>query len=229
MSKILIIEDDDNIATLEKDYLAMSNYNVVIINDGLKGLKEAETGQYDLIIIDIMLPSINGFDIIKKIRDKLDIPLLVVSARSDDFDKVQGLGLGADDYITKPFSASEIVARVKNQLARYERLLGTSKDNSIIEINGININKDSRRVEINGREVIFTTTEFDMLLFLASNPDIVFNKEILFDRLWGIEEFGDIATVAVHIQKIRKKIEKDPANPKIIETVWGAGYRFNRY
>ncbi|WP_105617068.1 response regulator transcription factor [Vallitalea okinawensis] len=229
MARVLIIEDDKNIAGLEKDYLEINDFKTKIIGEGIAGLKEALSGNYDLVIVDLMLPGIDGFDICKKIRDKLEIPIIIVSARTEDIDKVRGLGLGADDYMTKPFSPSELIARVKNQLARYERLLGKSKESSLIEINGITINKDSRKVWVNGVEKSFTTTEFDLLLFFSSNPDIVHSKAILFDRIWGEDDFGDIATVAVHVQKVRKKIEKDPANPKIIETIWGFGYRFNKY
>jgi DNA-binding response OmpR family regulator len=228
MAKILIIEDDNNIASLEKDYLEMNGYETKIVSDGLVGMKEAKVGGYDLIIIDIMLPTVNGFDICREIREDLQIPLIIVSARTDDYDKVRGLGLGADDYMTKPFSPSELVARVKNQLSRYERLLGKKKDTNLIEINNIIINKQSRRVTLAGKEIALTGTEFDMLLFFAANPDIVHSKTTLFDRVWGEEEFGEISTVAVYVQKIRKKIEKDPANPKMIETVWGNGYRFNK-
>ena len=229
MAKILIIEDDKNIAGLEKDYLEMNGYETKIVADGLEGVKEARTKVYDLIIIDVMLPTINGFDICAMIRDELSIPMIIVSARNDDIDKIKGLGLGADDYITKPFSPSELIARVKNQLARYERFLKTNEDGVTLEYHNIVLNKESRKVIIGGKEVAFTATEFDMLQFFMKNPDIVHSKTILFDRIWGEDEYGDIATVAVYIQKIRKKIEKNPSSPKIIETVWGAGYRFNKF
>jgi len=228
MSKILIIEDDLNIASLEKDFLEINDYEVDIIADGQKGLKAALSGEYDLIIIDIMLPVVNGFDILMTIRDKVDIPCIVVSARADDVDKIKGLGLGADDYMTKPFNPNELVARVNNQLSRYQRFFSKNSPTEI-DLNGIRINQDSRKVFVNNKEVAFTTTEFDMLLYFIQNPDIVHSKTKLFDRIWGEDEFGDIGTVAVHVQKIRKKIEKDSSNPKIIETVWGAGYRFNKY
>lgn len=229
MANVLIIEDDSNIAELEKDYLEISGFTTQIEEDGVAGLNKALSGAYDLIIIDLMLPGIDGFHICKKIRETLEIPIIIVSARTDDIDKIRGLGLGADDYMTKPFSPSELVARVKNQLARYKRLLGKTVESPLIEVNGITINKDSRKVWVDGVERSFTTTEFDMLLFFASNPDIVHSKNTLFDRIWGEEEFGDIATVPVHVQKVRKKIEKDPTHPKIIETVWGFGYRFNKF
>lgn len=229
MAKILIIEDDKNIADLEKDYLEINGYETKVIADGLEGVKEAKTKAYDLIIIDLMLPTINGFDIISMIRDELSIPMIIVSARMDDIDKIKGLGLGADDYITKPFSPSELIARVKNQLIRYERFMKVNEESSVIEYHHISLNKEARKVIVNGKEVPFTTTEFDMLLFFMKNPDIVHSKSVLFDRIWGEEEYGDIAAVAVYVQKIRKKIEKEPSNPKVIETVWGAGYRFNKF
>ena len=229
MAKILIIEDDKNIADLEKDYLEINGYETKVLADGLEGVKEARTKAYDLIIIDLMLPTINGFDIISMIRDELSIPMIIVSARTDDIDKIKGLGLGADDYITKPFSPSELIARVKNQLTRYERFMKVNEESSVIEYHHISLNKEARKVIVNDKEVSFTTTEFDMLLFFMKNPDIVHSKSILFDRIWGEEEYGDIAAVAVYVQKVRKKIEKDPSNPKVIETVWGAGYRFNKF
>jgi len=228
MAKILIIEDDKNIADLEKDYLEINGYETKVVADGLEGVKEARTKLYDLIIIDLMLPTINGFDIVSMIRDELSVPMIIVSARTDDIDKIKGLGLGADDYITKPFSPSELIARVKNQLSRYERFMKVNEETSVIEYHQISLNKEARKVIVRGKEVPFTTTEFDMLLFFMKNPDIVHSKSILFDRIWGEDEYGDIAAVAVYVQKIRKKIEKEPSNPKVIETVWGAGYRFNK-
>jgi len=228
MDKILIIEDDMQIASLEKDFLEMNGFEVVVATDGHKGLKEAMTKEYQLIIIDIMLPSVNGYDILMMIRDKLNIPFIVVSARSDDMDKIKGIELGADDYMTKPFNPNELVARVKNQLARYNRLLNINKTQGEIEYNGVVINEESRRVYVNMEEIILTTTEFDILLFFMKNPDIVHSKQTIFERVWGEDEYGDIGTVPVYVQKIRKKIEKDYTHPKIIETVWGVGYRFNR-
>lgn len=228
MDKILIIEDDVQIASLEKDFLEMNGFEVKVENDGHKGLKEAMTKEYQLIIIDIMLPSVNGYDILMMIRDKLNIPFIVVSARSDDIDKIKGIELGADDYMTKPFNPNELVARVKNQLARYDRLLNMNKQHGEIEFNGVNINEESRRVYVNEKEIIMTTTEFDILLFFMKNPDIVHSKQTIFERVWGEDEYGDIGTVPVYVQKIRKKIEKDYTHPKVIETVWGVGYRFNR-
>ena len=228
MNKILIIEDDQQIAALEKDFLEMNGFEVAIETDGHKGLKEAMTGDYQLIIIDIMLPNVNGYDILMMIRDKLNIPFIVVSARSDDMDKIKGIELGADDYMTKPFNPNELVARVKNQLSRYDRLLNMKSKQGEIEYNGVLINEESRRVYANKEEVITTTTEFDILLFFMKNPDIVHSKQTIFERVWGEDEYGDIGTVPVYVQKIRKKIEKDYTRPKIIETVWGVGYRFNR-
>lgn len=227
MSKILIIEDEDAIADLEKDYLELSGFEVEIEGDGLKGLEQSLNKDYDLIILDLMLPGMDGFEICKKIREKKNTPIIMVSAKKDDIDKIRGLGLGADDYMTKPFSPSELVARVKAHMARYERLIGSNVQmNDIIEIRGIKIDKTARRVWVNGEETNFTTKEFDLLTFLAQNPNRVFTKEELFREIWDMESIGDIATVTVHIKKIREKIEYDTAKPQYIETIWGVGYRF---
>lgn len=227
MSKILIVEDEEAIADLEKDYLEMSGYEVRIENDGIKGLEAAMNEEVDLIILDLMLPGIDGYDICKKVREEKNIPIIMVSAKKDDIDKIRGLGLGADDYMTKPFSPSELVARVKAHLSRYERLIGSNqKSNDIVEIRGIRIDKTARRVYINGEEKIFTTKEFDLLTFLAENPNHVFTKDELFREIWDMDSIGDIATVTVHIKKIREKIEFDTSKPQYIETIWGVGYRF---
>lgn len=227
MSKILIVEDELPIAELEKDYLELSDFEVVIETDGNKGADMALSGEYDLIILDIMLPGTDGFEICKAVREKFDIPVIMVSAKKEDIDKIRGLGLGADDYLTKPFSPSELVARVKAHLTRYKRLMGNQlKENEIIEIRGIKIDKTARRVYLNGEEKIFTTKEFDLLCFLAQNPNHVFTKEELFQEIWGFSSVGDIATVTVHIKKIREKVERDASKPEYIETIWGVGYRF---
>ena len=227
MSKILIIEDEVAIADLERDYLEISGYEVEVENDGIKGLDRALNEEFDLYILDLMLPGIDGFEICKQIREKKNTPILMVSAKKDDIDKIRGLGLGADDYVTKPFSPSELVARVKAHMARYERLIGsTVVENDIIEIRGIKIDKTARRVWINGEEKQFTTKEFDLLTFLAENPNHVFTKEELFREIWDMESIGEIATVTVHIKKIREKIELNTAKPQYIETIWGVGYRF---
>ena len=227
MSKILIIVDEVAIADLERDYLEISGYEVEVENDGIKGLDRALNEEFDLYILDLMLPGIDGFEICKQIREKKNTPILMVSAKKDDIDKIRGLGLGADDYVTKPFSPSELVARVKAHMARYERLIGsTVVENDIIEIRGIKIDKTARRVWINGEEKQFTTKEFDLLTFLAENPNHVFTKEELFREIWDMESIGDIATVTVHIKKIREKIELNTAKPQYIETLWGVGYRF---
>ena len=227
MDKILIIEDEQAIAELEKDYLELSGFDVTIENSGDKGLEKALQGDYKLIILDLMLPKVDGFEICKRVREEKNIPMIMVSAKKDDIDKIRGLGLGADDYMTKPFSPSELVARVKAHLARYERLLGSGvKENEIIEIRGIKIDKTARRVYINGEEKAFTTKEFDLLTFLAENPNHVYTKEELFQEIWDMESIGDIATVTVHIKKIREKIEANTSKPQYIETIWGVGYRF---
>ena len=227
MSRILIVEDEVAIADLEKDYLELSGFEVEIENDGTKGLERALHEEFDLFILDLMLPGVDGFEICKKFRETKNTPILMVSAKKDDIDKIRGLGLGADDYVTKPFSPSELVARVKAHLARYERLIGSNMpQNDIIEIRGIKIDKTARRVWVNGEEKQFTTKEFDLLTFLAENPNHVFTKEELFRKIWDMESIGDIATVTVHIKKIREKIEMNTNKPQYIETIWGVGYRF---
>ncbi len=228
MKQILIIEDDQNIAELERDYLEANGYQVKIVNTGDAGLKEAIDGAYDLILLDLMLPGLSGFSICREVREKKDTPVLMVSARRDDIDKIRGLGLGADDYIVKPFSPSELVARVKAHIARYERLTakGGTPCHNVISFNGLEIDSDARRIYVNHEEVSFTNKEFDLILFLAQNPNIVFSKDTLFDRIWGLDSMGETSTVTVHINRIREKIEKDMTNPQYIETVWGAGYRF---
>ncbi|MCR5023910.1 MAG: response regulator transcription factor [Lachnospiraceae bacterium] len=227
MSRILIIEDEDSIADLEKDYLELSDFEVETENDGQRGLSKAIEDDWNLIILDLMLPGIDGFEICKKIREVKNTPVIIVSAKKDDIDKIRGLGLGADDYMTKPFSPSELVARVKAHLSRYERLVQSGiKSNDIVEIRGLKIDKTARRVWVNGEEKQFTTKEFDLLTFLASNPDRVFSKDEIFRNIWDMDSIGDIATVTVHIKKIREKIEVDSSNPQYIETIWGVGYRF---
>lgn len=227
MSKILIVEDEESIADLEKDYLELSGFEVEVANDGQTGLDKALFGDFDLVILDLMLPGVDGFEICRKVRAEKNTPIIMVSAKKDDIDKIRGLGLGADDYMTKPFSPSELVARVKAHLARYERLIGsTAQKNDIIEIRGIRIDKTARRVWVNEEEKQFTTKEFDLLTFLAENPNHVFTKDELFSKIWDMESIGDIATVTVHIKKIREKIEFNTAKPQYIETIWGVGYRF---
>ncbi len=227
MSKILIVEDELSIAELEKDYLELSGFDVEIETTGDVGLDRAIKEDFDLFILDLMLPNVDGFEICRRVREMKNTPILLVSAKKDDIDKIRGLGLGADDYMTKPFSPSELVARVKAHLARYERLIGSNvQENEIIEIRGIKIDKTARRVYVNGEEKNFTTKEFDLLTFLAQNPNHVFTKEELFNKIWDMESIGDIATVTVHIKKIREKIEFDTAKPQYIETIWGVGYRF---
>ena len=227
MSKIFIVEDEGAIADLEKDYLELSGFEVEVENDGNMGLQKALEEDFDLLILDLMLPGVDGFEICRRVRDEKDVPIIMVSAKKDDIDKIRGLGLGADDYMTKPFSPSELVARVKAHMERYNRLVGSSVvKNDIIEIRGIKIDKTARRIWVNGEEKTFTTKEFDLLTFLAENPNRVFTKAELFRQIWDMESVGDIATVTVHIKKIREKIEFNTAKPQYIETIWGVGYRF---
>ena len=225
MSRILIIEDDKSIAELERDYLELNGFEVTICEDGTKGLEEALGGGYDLILLDLMLPGSDGFDICRKVREKQNTPIIIVSAKHEDIDKIRGLGLGADDYMTKPFSPGEMVARVRAHLNRYERLIGSGK-NEIIEIRGQKIDRTARKVWVNGEEKNLTAREFDLLAFLAANPNHVYSRDELFREIWGMESVGDIATVTVHIKKIREKVELNSAKPQYIETIWGVGYRF---
>ncbi len=226
-SRILIIEDEESIAELEKDYLELSDFEVETENNGRTGLDRALKEEWDLIILDLMLPDVDGFKICEEIRAAKNTPVIIVSAKKDDVDKIHGLGLGADDYMTKPFSPSELVARVKAHLARYERLIKSGMpENDMVEIRGLKIDKTARRVWVNGEEKPFTTKEFDLLTFLASHPNHVYSKEELFRNIWDMDSIGDIATVTVHIKKIREKIEIDSSNPQYIETIWGVGYRF---
>jgi len=225
--KVLIIEDEISIAELQRDYLEINGFEVEIELTGDRGLDKALKGQFDLIILDLMLPNIDGFEICRKLRDHIDIPILMVTARKEDIDKIRGLGIGADDYITKPFSPSELVARVKAHIARYDRLKGSDdRRTELINIRNIYIDKSARKVKKDDTELILTTKEYELLVFLAQNANRVFSREQLFDKIWGMEACGDIATVTVHIKKIREKIELDTSNPQYIETIWGVGYRF---
>jgi len=232
MKKILIIEDDNSIAEIVRDFLEISGYAATIKADGLEGLKEALTGGYDMILLDLQLPSLDGFEICKKVREKgIIVPILMATAKVEDVDKIRGLGLGADDYISKPFSLPELVARVKANLAQYERIQllanpAATIDEKDLHIGNVRLNEKARRVYVSEVEVDFKTREFDLLHFLMAHPETVFSKETLYERIWGMDAFGDIRTVAVHINRIRDKIETDPQNPVHIQTVWGAGYRF---
>mgnify|MGYP000271934728 CR=1 FL=1 len=227
MAKILIVDDEPRIRELIREHLQYAGYVCEEAGDGSAALSLLSGGGFDLVILDLMLPGVDGFEICRKVRAEKNTPIIMISAKKDDIDKIRGLGLGADDYMTKPFSPSELVARVKAHMARYERLVGSGvQENEIIEIRGIKIDKTARRVWVNGEEKQFTTKEFDLLTFLAENPNRVFTKEELFREIWDMESIGDIATVTVHIKKIREKIEFNTAKPQYIETIWGVGYRF---
>lgn len=227
MDKILIIEDDVAIAEIERDYLELDGFAVEIAADGNVGLERGLSGEHSLILLDLMLPGVDGFAICRALREQIDVPILMVTARQEDIDKIRGLGLGADDYIEKPFSPSVLVARVKAHLARYRRLTGSERTSGEIQIGGIRLNEETHRVYVDGREVELTNKEYELLLFFMLNVDVVFSREQLYERIWGWDAMGDSATVAVHINRLRKKIEQDPANPRYIVSVWGAGYRFN--
>lgn len=227
LKKILIIEDDKSIAEIERDFLEINGFETSIVEDGVEGLKQATSGEYNLILLDLMLPGMDGYEICKKIRGVIDVPIIMVTAKIEDVDKIRGLGLGADDYVSKPFSPTELVARVKANLAQYERLTsGQTVKNEEIQVGNIKVNPQTHRVYVDGKEIEFKNKEYELLLFLVTNPDIVFSKEMLYERIWGMDAYGDIKTVAVHVNRLREKIEKDPSNPIHIETVWGAGYRF---
>lgn len=233
MRKVLIVEDELEIAELEKDYLELSDFDVTIVPDGFEGEKLAMTGEYDLLILDVMLPGQDGYEICRKYREKFLAPVIMVSAKKEDIDKIHGLGLGADDYVTKPFSPGELVARVKAHLNRYEKLVSHQpeviSDNSDMIVSGeLKIDQTARRVFIGEEEKNLTSKEFELLYFLASNPNHVFSKEELFQEIWGMSSEGDNATVTVHVKKIREKIEKDTSNPEYIETRWGMGYCFKK-
>lgn len=227
MDKILIIEDDTAIAEIERDYLELDGFAVEIAADGNTGFERGLSGEHSLILLDLMLPGMDGFAICRALREQIDVPILMVTARQEDIDKIRGLGLGADDYIEKPFSPSVLVARVKAHLARYRRLTSSERTSGEIQIGGIRLNEETHRVYVDGREVELTNKEYELLLFFMLNVDVVFSREQLYERIWGWDAMGDSATVAVHINRLRKKIEQDPANPRYIVSVWGAGYRFN--
>ena len=227
MSKILIIEDDIAIAEIERDYLEINGFEVKIENDGVSGMNTALKGGFQLVLLDLMLPEIDGFTVCRSLREHLDIPILMVTAKKEDIDKIRGLGLGADDYIVKPFSPGELVARVQAHIATYNRLKGGIQEiQPEITVGAIRINPKSHRVFVKEKEISLKNKEYELLLFLVTNADMVFDKETLYERIWGMDSVGDNATVAVHINRLREKIEDDPSSPHYIETVWGAGYRF---
>ncbi|WP_431803438.1 response regulator transcription factor [Halobacillus andaensis] len=226
MEWILVIEDEREIAELERDYLEMNGFVVDIEGDGEAGLQKALQEDYDLLLLDLMLPGTSGFEICKKVRKEKELPILMITAKTSDIDKVRGLGLGADDYIVKPFSPNELVARVKAHLTRYQRLVGKEDNKKDIRVRGLHIDSSSRRVFVNGEEKTLTAKEFDLLEFMALHPNRVFSKDDLMERIWGFDALGDNTTVTVHVRRIREKIEKNASKPAFIETIWGVGYRF---
>lgn len=229
MTRLLIAEDDPEIAMLERDYLEIAGYQVTVVDNGQQAVTEALNGGYALILLDLMLPGCGGYDVCRLIRDRVDIPILMVTARTESVDKILGLGLGADDYIPKPFDPAELVARVKAHLSRYARLTGGGQaEPEMIDLGRVQILPQSWKVLKDGQEIKMPNREFALLKYLAERPNVVFSKEKLFETIWGYDYMGDSATVTVHIGRIRDKVEDDPAHPKLIETVWGAGYRLNR-
>ena len=232
-AKILIVEDDKEIAAIEKDFLEINGFEVVIDNNGIHGKEHALSGDFSLILLDLMLPGIDGISICREVRERIDVPILMVTAKGEDSDKIRGLGFGADDYIAKPFSPTELVARVKSHIARYERLTKNTKNPQSqkvqaeeIDFTWLRINTGTHRVYVHEDEIILTNKEYELLYFLASNPGILFSKEQIYDKIWGEGMYGDLKTVAVHINRLREKVEKNPAEPEHIQTVWGSGYRF---
>lgn len=227
--KILIVEDDESILQLEKDYLEANGFRVETATNGADGLNLALGGGFDLILLDVMLPKVSGLEICKKVREISNIPILFVSAKRDDIDKIKGLGLGADDYIVKPFSPSELAARVIAHIKRYERLVGSSKpQSSVIEIGTLKIDKTARRVFVNSKEITLTNKEFDLLACFAEEPDKIFSKEELFEKIWQYDSMGETSTVTVHVNRIRDKLFAADKDFQGVNTVWGRGYRFNK-
>ena len=194
--------------------------------NGTRGLTEAMTGGYDLILLDVMLPGMDGFQICRKLRDKIDVPIMMVTAKRTDIDKIRGLGFGADDYIEKPFSPGVLVAKVKSQLAQYERLKGKPHEKKCITIGDISLESDTHRVFVRGQEKVLPNKEFKLLEFLMLHADVVHSRETLYTRIWGMDSLGNTATVPVHINRLREAVEEDPADPKHILTIWGVGYKF---
>ena len=227
--RILIVEDDESILQLEKDYLEASGFSVDWALNGKSGLELALTNKYDLLLLDVMLPKVNGLEICKRVREVSNIPIIFVSAKRDDIDKIKGLGLGADDYIVKPFSPSELAARVIAHIKRYDRLVGSQAPaSSIIEIGSLKIDKSARRVFVNSVEVTLTNKEFDLLACLADEPDKIFSKEELFEKIWQYDSMGETSTVTVHVNRVRDKLFAADKNFEGVNTVWGRGYRFNK-
>lgn len=226
MTKILIIEDDADIAAIEKDYLEINNYEVTVATTGTEGINQAMSNKFDLILLDIMLPEVNGFDVCRQIRNKVDVPILMVTARREDIDKILGLGLGADDYIEKPFSPGVLIAKIKSHIAQYQRLTSSHQQADVVVLGDIELNTKTHRVFVRGEEKILKNKEFQLLEFLMLNPDAVFSRNDLYNQIWGMDSIGDTATVAVHINRLREIIEIIPSAPKHIQTVWGVGYKF---
>lgn len=224
MNRILIVEDELDLANIIKDYLEKELYEVEICTEGDKAIEIFDKFKPSLVILDLMLPGMNGYEICQNIRIKSTIPILILSAKIDEFDKVKGLNLGADDYITKPFRPRELLARVNAQLRRSQVF---NKENlEMIDIENIRIYTKEYKVEKNGRDLDLSRNEFELLVFLSKNPRQVFSREQLYERIWGFDSYGDLNTVTVTINRLRQKIEDNPKNPMYILTVWGVGYKF---
>ena len=224
--RILIIEDEKALASLLSDYLSADGLEVESRADGASGLEAALSGSFDLVLLDLMLPVMDGFEVCRRLRAERDVPVLILSARREDGDKIRGLGIGADDYVIKPFSPAELVARVKSHLSRYERLTGRARADRWISDGSLSVNVEARRVKRNDAEVMLTAKEFDLLLLFIRNPDRAFTRGEIYSRIWGDDLYVDPSNIAVHVRRLREKIEDDPSEPRHIETVWGVGYRW---
>lgn len=225
--KILVVDDEKEIANLVRDFLIAEGFEVVVSYDGEEGMNAFKQHKPDLAVLDIMLPKKDGMEVCRTIRSESSIPIIMLSAKKSDIDKVLGLGLGADDYVTKPFSPVELVARIKAHLRRYTQLSSKESNADILTFEKLKIYLESYKVTIEGREISLTAKEFETLRLLASSPSRVYTREQIFNQVWGFNEYGDINTVTVHIKKIREKIEDDPSHPEYIKTVWGVGYKFD--
>jgi len=225
MTRIVIVEDEPSISEVVSLYLRRAGYEVACFSDGLVALNSLIDSLPDLIILDVMLPGMDGFTLTRNLRDKSDIPIILLTSRREESDRIAGLELGADDYVVKPFSSQELVSRVRAVLRRVRAASEISKE-GILNFNGLTINPQTRDVSINGEPIILTAKEFDLLYHMALHPRQVFTREQLLENIWGFSHYIDPGTVTVHMRRLREKIEKNPTSPVYIITVWGIGYKF---
>jgi DNA-binding response OmpR family regulator len=225
MTQIVIVEDEPSISEVVSLYLKRAGFEVSTFSDGLLAFEQFEKILPDLVILDVMLPGMDGFSLIRSIRDRSDVPVILLTSRREESDRIAGLELGADDYVVKPFSPQELVSRVRAVLRRTQTKL-ESPSQGIIQAGNLNINPHTREVLINGNEIMLTAKEFDLLFHLATHPRQVFSRDQLLESVWGLHDFIDPSTVTVHIRRLREKIEKDPTSPLHLVTTWGVGYKF---